>query len=426
MNVFHVGPPLARLGGPAGYLRELEGAARAAESPEHRVRFPSPRASSPVRHPGALARMRQTLGRFKRRFAGTPAFYRPPVAALRSADGLLAGNMRVARREVVAEAGPSLEAALPWAETLFTHDPFCAEAALERRRPGQRVWMMGHAPMPMALYLAWNWGMPEWDWREFLTLPDVRRWIDWELELWQRVDLVVLPCREAGLELARVDSRFDGVVRGARHLLTGASGPAEARPGLSRDRLRRIFRLPADRRVGLFLGSAQPYRGLDALLCALPLLPEAAACPGVIAVAGPEPGTLPADKRLRALGRVQDVAGLLRAVDFVVNVNRLSLFDLSLIEAAQAGKPMLLHAVGGNRTFQMLQAGCAMLQDLEPATVAAGLTAMFTTPAPELDELGRASRACWEHGLTPAAMWRRHLALYGELAGAWACGAVSR
>lgn len=426
MNVFHVGPPLDRLGGPAGYLWALEGAARAAESPEHRVRFPSPRAQSPAASPAPLRRLRRALGRVKRAIAGAPAFYRPSAESLRNRDGPIHSNMLAARRDVLSEAGPSLEQALPWAEAFFTHDAFCAEALLERRRPGQRVWMMGHAPMPIALYLAWSWGMPEWDWRELLTLPDVRRWIDWELGIWQRVDAVILPCREAGLEIARVDARFDDVVHGAHHVLTGASGPAEARPGLSRESLRRIFRLPTDRRVGLFIGSAQPYRGLDALLGAVPFLPESPACRGVIAVAGPEPGTLPGDKRIRALGRVDDVAALLRAVDFVINVNRLSLFDLSLIEAAQAGKPLLLHAVGGNRTFHMLQAGCVMLQDLEPATLVAALTAMFAMPASELDELGRASRACWEHGLTPAAMWQRHLALYGELSGAWAGGMVSR
>lgn len=426
MNVFHVGPPLSRLGGPAGYLWALEGAARAAESPEHRVRFPSPRVPSSPASPGPLARLRGGLGRAKRAIAGRPAFYRPSAEALRSPEGPIHANMLGARDGVLAEADPSLRAALPWAEALFTHDPFCAEAALERRQSGRHVWMMGHAPMPMALYLAWSWGMPEWDWRELLTLPDVRRWTEWELGVWQRVDCVIVPCRDAGLELVRVDARFDDVVRRARHVLTGASGPAEASPGLSRAELRRRFRLPADRRIGLFLGTAQPYRGLDTLLRALPCLAAPAACPGVVAVAGPEPGTLPGDKRLRALGRVEDVSGLLRAVDFVINVNRLSLFDLSLIEAAQAGKPMLLHAVGGNRTLKALGAGCAMLQDLEPATIAAGLTAMFTMPASDHDGLGRASRACWEDGLTPAAMWQRHLALYSELAGARACGVAGR
>src|SRR5260370_3439269 len=53
----------------------------------------------------------------------------------------------------------------------------------------------------------------------------------------------------------------------------------------------------------------------------------------------------------------------LASVDFLINVNRFTLFDLSTIEAAQAARPLLLHAVGGNRTFERLGAGCIMLDD---------------------------------------------------------------
>ena len=132
----------------------------------------------------------------------------------------------------------------------------------------------------------------------------------------------------------------------------------------------------------------------------------------MIAVAGPAPESLPRHPRLRALGRVADVASLLRAVDFVVNVNRFSLFDLSTIEAVEAGRPLLLHATGGNRTFRDLGAGCVMIPDLAPETVARGLTEMLSLPPERRDELGRASRACYEEHLTPAHLWTRHLDLY--------------
>ena len=135
-----------------------------------------------------------------------------------------------------------------------------------------------------------------------------------------------------------------------------------------------------------------------------------------VAVAGPPADRVPAHPRLRALGRVEDVASLLQSVDFLINVNRFTLFDLSTIEATQAGKALLLHAVGGNRAFERLGAGCVMLSDLEPSTVARGLTAMATLDSSSLGALAERSRSCWQEHLTPRHMWERHLALYDEVA----------
>src|SRR4030095_13178690 len=135
-----------------------------------------------------------------------------------------------------------------------------------------------------------------------------------------------------------------------------------------------------------------------------------------IAVAGPPTSKVPQHPRMRALGRVDDIAALFASVDFLINVNRFSLFDLSTIEAAEAGKPFLLHAVGGNRAFERIGAGCVMLRDLAPATVASGLTHMASLEQSMLLAMGRQSRECWERQLTPRHMWERHLALYDAAA----------
>ena len=168
---------------------------------------------------------------------------------------------------------------------------------------------------------------------------------------------------------------------------------------------------PAEgKRVALYLGSAEPYRGYDALLAGAETLP-----PDVnltIAIAGPPTSKVPEHPVMRALGRVEDVAQLLASVDFLINVNRFSLFDLSTIEATEAGKPLLLHAVGGNRAFERLGTGCVMLRDLEAPTIAAGLAHMASLDEAKLVALGHQSRQCWERQLTPRHMWERHLALY--------------
>lgn len=416
MRVAHIGPPLARLGGPAGYLHELHGAGQGRSARGHEVCFPP--AATPVPRPTPSPAAvppsfwREKARRIKRRVLGPPRFYRPPLAELRQRGGRIHRTMEETAAQVVGESAASLELARQRGAVLFTHDVLVAHHLLEERPASREIWLLVHAPIPIALYLIWSWGVPEMSWEEILRFPDVMAWVERELAVWERVDRLILPCREAGAELVRCDPRFSGALERADWLLTGAAGPAPADPAATRAILRGRWGLPADRPVGLFLGNAQPYRGLDALLDALPALPSEEDLPGVLAVAGPAPDSLPAHPRLRPLGRVADVASLLRAVDFVVNVNRFSLFDLSTIEAVEAGLPLLLHDTGGNRTFRDLGAGCGMIPDLAPDSIAAGLAALLGLTARERDALGRASRACYEAHLTPAHLWERHLDLY--------------
>jgi len=296
------------------------------------------------------------------------------------------------------------------ADVIFTHDPFSAEAVLRQRAGAQQVWMMCHGVTPIVLYAVWSWGIPEADWQSFLDYPDVRTWIDWELDVWSRVDRLVFPCPEATESFRIIDSRFGALADRAQFVLSGAAAPVRGGAKLTLSGADLSGPRSEGKRVGLYLGSAEPYRGFDALLAAAEILSPSVSL--VIAVAGPPPSKVPEHPRIIALGRVDDVAELFASVDFLINVNRFSLFDLSTIEATEAGRPLLLHAVGGNRAFQRLGTGCVMLRDLEPATIVAGLTHVASLEQSTLLALGRQSRECWEQQLTPRHMWERHLALY--------------
>lgn len=414
MKVAHIAPPLARTGGASGYLLQLRDGLAGLDAGPHQVTFPDE--ASGVASAPAQSSARRIAGRVKRALFGKPTFYRPDARGLQQSHGPLDAHISLAVAEMRTVAEPLLARA-ETADVLFAHDLGSAEAALEQRRKRQSVWLMLHSPMPIALYLAWNWGVPEQDWRTVLAYPDVKRWLDRELNVCRRADRLVLPCREAADELTRCDARFGPLLRKADLVLTGAAGPPPASAVATRAALRARWRLPIDQRLGLFIGSAQVYRALDALLEGLSLLRDEIVIPGTIAIAGPEPATMPVRDRIRALGRVEDVSSLLRAVDFVVNVNRFSLFDLSLIEATEAGRPLLLHDTGGNRTFRSLGAGVVPIADLAPATVADGLERIFGMAQVELEALGAASRRCYEEHLRPAQFSARHLALYDKVSG---------
>jgi glycosyltransferase involved in cell wall biosynthesis len=225
----------------------------------------------------------------------------------------------------------------------------------------------------------------------------------------------VLPCREAAGELARVDGRFDSALRRATFLMTGASGPIRQHPLKTREELRVQWSLPVDEPLGLFLGNAQPYRSLDALAAAVAAVAPDKRERGTLVIAGVESDRLPKHPRIRALGRVEEIADLLAAVDFVINVNRFSLLDLSLIEATEAAKPLLLYPTGGNLAFARFGAGCVLIDELSSDAIGRGLADMFSQSAANLARLGRGSRTCYEQHFTRQHLRDRHIALYDEV-----------
>ena len=411
MRIVHVGRPLEHAGGPAGYLMQLRDAATADGPTKHEVHFPptaAPRPRAP--RPG---RLRRQLGRAKRAIFGKPNFFRPPRRELERKGGPFAELYQRSKR---ASSDRTMESLVQngsdrGADVLFLHDVLSVDSLLDCRGDSE-IWLMVHSPMPMGLYLAWNWGVPEASWREIASLPDVQEAIEEEIESWRRVDRLIFPCQQAFEELVRVDERFAEVVTPRDFVLSGSN----LRLGASSTSTssRRRWKLPESDIVGLFLGNELAYRGLDVLIEALSSLPSRRELPGVIAVAGPEPDALPSHPRLKRLGRVDDVPALLETADFVVNTNRFSLFDLSNIEGAAASKAFLLHAVGGNKTLCELGAGCQMFEDLSPRSVADALATMFTKTRDELVSLGRSSRECYEQHLTAERMWRRHLVLYDQ------------
>lgn len=414
MKIVHVGPPLARRGGPAGYLLQLSLAAdRCGGGSAHEIAFPElERETNPPR-PTFRERARAALRPLKRAIVGPPSFYRPPEEDLKRIGGAVDALIAASTQSVCADASHSIRAALEaGADVLVAHDPSVAERLLDARPAGHEVWLMRHAPMPIGLDLAWSWGVPEWSWEDIVELPDVGHWIRWEIGVCSAVDRLLTPCPEAVAELARVDRRFAQLP--FDYVLTGAEARPRCYADAPRGRLRARWDLPLSAPVALFLSNPLPYRGLDVLMSAVEALPDE--IPGVIAIAGATRGDPRPHPRVRTLGHVAEVTDLLHACDFIVNVNRFSLFDLSTIEAAEAGRPMLLHATGGNIRFERLGAGAVMLADLQAATVASGLAECFTMADERRAALGRASRQCYDEHLTLECMWREHAALYDRAA----------
>ena len=409
MHIAHIGPPLSQRGGPAGYLRQLGAALDGVQTP-HVVSFPDPAPTGSTAPPPVPSIFRRLGRRARAALFGAPRQYRPERSECESAQGPLHVLLSNARKATVEETAPALDAALrDRADVLFAHDPWTAHAALERRAPGQAVWLFIHTPMPLGLYVSWCCGVPEYTWEDVAQFPDVAASIADEARTWERVDRLVFPCPEARDEFGRVHGAMLDIATPTSWILTGA----RAAGGEDRND-RRAWGLPAHDPIVLFLGNDQPYRGLDALAEGVRQLGSSRELPGRIAVAGPDRSRVPPGERFHALGRVSNVRGLLASVDVFVSVNRFSLFDLSLVEALEAGKPLLLHNQGGNRAFERLGAGVLPIADLRPASIAASLREAFSLSPEGREALGAASRRCYEEHLTFEAFSQQHLQLYDE------------
>lgn len=409
MKIAHIGPPLCQAGGPAGYLRALQLAFEAGPSrPDLEVLFPEPAVEIPTEAPRWVARRRSSLSRLKRTLWGAPKQFRPSLSECAQSRGPIGRLIDESTEIEIESCRASFERAeAAGVDVCFTHSASVAKWV--GTRTSADVWLMLHSPIPSSLYLAWAWGLPEEHWQTILRFDDVRAGIDRELDACDNVARLWIPCSEALDELVRVEPRFEAFRRRIGYLLTGAD--AEGCVGPSMSEARSALSLPLDEPLALFLGSRQPYRGLQPLLDALEHLGNA---PGRLVVAGPPEQTMPRHPRVIALGRVSNVPRLLSAVDFLVNTNLFSLFDLSNVEAAAAAKPLLLSSTGGNRTLARLGAGVVPIEDLEPASIASSLEGMFRMSDQELARLGEASRRCYQNHLTAEHARRRHEHAYTE------------
>jgi len=426
VTIAHLGASTGGFGGPAGYLVQLHRALQKYGSGGHDVIVPAirPQSSKVPRCQSSKVRSNVSgpivdfLRRARRTIVGAPSFNRPAASELRKQAGVVHHFLEVAWSSIADGVEHSLARAREeQASVLFAHDAPSAERVLRERPRDVEVWLLLHNPMPLALYLTWCWGVPELAWEEVCELPDVARWIDRELDVIASVDRVFIPCAEAVGELAKADRRFAAALSRVEILMTGSAGPARQWPTDSRAKLRDRFGLPNHEPTALYIGNAQRYRGLDALLEALDHLPPRRTLPGVVVAAGPRRDALAFHRRLIALGAVTEVSDLMAAVDAVVNVNRFSLFDLSTIEALEAGCPVVLHGTGGNVAFERLGAGAVMLDDLQPTTIASGLTRCWSFTRDEQQGLARQSRDCYERHLTLRHLSERHVAAYEHAGG---------
>ena len=111
MRIAHIGPPLARRGGPAGYLWQLKTAADSASAdPRHALTFPPHEIPPAPPRPSVRSRVRNVTGNVKRALLGPPTFYRPSPDDVRREGGAIDGLLRGSAQSSCTESAVSIDA----------------------------------------------------------------------------------------------------------------------------------------------------------------------------------------------------------------------------------------------------------------------------------------------------------------------------
>lgn len=199
------------------------------------------------------------------------------------------------------------------------------------------------------------------------------------------------------------------------HCLGEISAPEPARCALWEQTLGRDF--------FLFVGVLRYYKGLDYLVAAASQVNSLI----VIAGEGPEGERLRREvdarglKNVRFLGHVSDddkhaLFSLCRAVAFPSHL-RSEAFGMTLLEGAQAAKPLVCCEIGSGTSWVNLQDETGLVV---PGADASALAKALNTLALDdalCDRLGQGARARWQQFFTPGVVGTAYRALYDELLG---------
>ncbi len=196
---------------------------------------------------------------------------------------------------------------------------------------------------------------------------------------------------------------------------------APATPKL-RSEARRRLGLPEAETVLAVVGRLVPGKDVPCVLQALAQLRPEARPWLVVAGDGPQRRSLEAAAaalgiadRVRLLGEVEDVAGVLAAADLFVSASRSEGMSNAVLEAWAAGLMTLLSRVPGHVDVARTGAHVVTFAAGDASALASALAPLLADPA-RLRQLGRAARsvACERHALSEVAA--RYAALYAELA----------
>jgi len=240
----------------------------------------------------------------------------------------------------------------------------------------------------------------------------LRRLSTIELKAYHLADGIVVPC------LAALDSyfefsasarkKFEDIIR-SKDVYEVPTGVREIRPTHPRDEVAARLRVPSGRIVVGFFGRYHVHKGFDIFLDLAKLAEHDRR---FYFVSGGE-GALKAPAGLANytdLGWLESMyANALNVVDVIIAPNRVTYFDLGLLEAMSLQKPIIASDRGGNRCLARHSKGVALVRNLTPRALYDALTEVVKEGS--LTALGKANRLAYNQHYSLSRFAANHLRL---------------
>jgi glycosyltransferase involved in cell wall biosynthesis len=220
---------------------------------------------------------------------------------------------------------------------------------IDRQRTA--VAIIQHGPTTSTYQNATNFD-PNMTVTEAKEYPIVNKIHQKELGFYKTVDFIICPCPEAMEAYSDFYPEWNSIMKDKMAIcLTGTHRPQIIN---SREEWRKKLNIPETAVMAVYIGRYHPHKGFDILMQAVELAQKKIDKEFYLVCAGGRDAGQKKIKNVLHIGYTNDVGGLLNASDFMINSNKYSFFDLSILEALSLSKPILLTDAGGNKEIKRL------------------------------------------------------------------------
>lgn len=250
-------------------------------------------------------------------------------------------------------------------------------------------------------------------WYSTKRAKEIRRlWQQVERRAFEASDILVFPSKEAMEPLRDGMQDFDRLIR-KKDIRFVPSGVKKLSSALSREEAKKKYGLEGTFLVG-YIGRHNAVKGYDILQEAAKKVwkKQKEICFLIGGAQGATFGPLK-DRRWIEAGWV-DPADLFQALDVFVLPNRMTYFDLVLLEAMSMGVPVLASNTGGNRSVQD-ETQALLLYDGTPETLAEKILEFYQTPDEAKEEIRKKIQLGYEKHYTQELFARRYVQLVHEI-----------
>ncbi len=252
----------------------------------------------------------------------------------------------------------------------------------------------------------------------FSLIPDLeKKLLEVDEYAFRRADYIIFPCEDAEESYLASWPLFrkirDEKSDCFRYVLTGIKG-ATAKRG--KEEVRRELGIPLSDFVVVYAGRHNYVKGYDLL--------KTIGCGFLknnehtwMVVAG-RPGLIeaPVEKRWLEIGWTTDAHSYIAASDVFLLPNRVTYFDLIMLEILSLGKIVITSRTGGNRFFEKNHVPGVLLYDTEEEALAL-LEKVRAMSEEERAGLGEENRKFFLSNLTVASMYDSYMKVLGEITG---------